>query len=233
MKVQRHLVNARGILPAEHRIRRDGAEEGDLVLQLSGNVLLRAAEQHVGLDSKRPEFLHAVLGGFRLQFARRLDEGHIGQVHVDGVGLHAIVKARLELPLADGFQEGLALDVAHGAADFHQDDIHILGYLFHGALDFIRDVRDHLHGLAQVVAAALFLDDGVVDPAGGDGMVPRCGNRRETFVVAKIQIGFRAVVGDENLAVLERRHGARIHVQVGVHLHERDFQPPRFQQCSK
>jgi hypothetical protein len=45
---------------------------------------------------------------------------------------------------------------------------------------------------------------------------------REALVVAEIEIGFGAVVGDENLAVLERAHGAGIHVQVGVELLQRD-----------
>ena len=36
--------------------------------------------------------------------------------------------------------------------------------------------------------------------------------------MAQIQVGFRAVVGDKNLAVLERRHGAGIDVEVGVQL---------------
>jgi hypothetical protein len=35
-------------------------------------------------------------------------------------------------------------------------------------LDLVGDVRDHLHGLAEVVAAALLGDDGVVDLAGGE-----------------------------------------------------------------
>jgi hypothetical protein len=36
--------------------------------------------------------------------------------------------------------------------------------------------------------------------------------------VAKVEVGFGAVVGDEDLAVLERGHGARIDVEVGVQL---------------
>jgi hypothetical protein len=36
--------------------------------------------------------------------------------------------------------------------------------------------------------------------------------------VAQIEIGLGAVVGDEHLAVLERRHRARIHVQIRVRL---------------
>ena len=38
----------------------------------------------------------------------------------------------------------------------------------------------------------------------------------EALVVAEIEIGFRAVVGDEDLAVLVRAHRARIDVQIGI-----------------
>jgi len=36
--------------------------------------------------------------------------------------------------------------------------------------------------------------------------------------VAKIQVGFRAVVGDEYLAVLERAHRPRIDVDIRIEL---------------
>ena len=36
-----------------------------------------------------------------------------------------------------------------------------------GGLDFVGDVRDHLHGLAEIIAAPLAWDDLFVDAAGG------------------------------------------------------------------
>ncbi len=48
--------------------------------------------------------------------------------------------------------------------------------------------------------------------------------------MAEIEIGLGAVVGDKDLAVLERAHGARIDVDVGVHLLHRDLQAARFHQ---
>jgi len=44
----------------------------------------------------------------------------------------------------------------------------------------------------------------------------------EALVVAEVEVGLGAVVGDEDLAVLVGRHGAGIDVQVGVELHDRD-----------
>ena len=38
----------------------------------------------------------------------------------------------------------------------------------------------------------------------------------EAFVVAKVEVGFGTVVGDEDLAVFEGRHGAGVDVEVGI-----------------
>jgi hypothetical protein len=55
----------------------------------------------------------------------------------------------------------------------------------------------------------------------------------EALVVADVQVGLRAVLGDEHLAVLERVHGARIDVEVGVELLHRDAQSARDEQASR
>ena len=68
-----------GVPAAEHRVGRDGAEQGDLVLEVPGDVHIGPAEQHVGLDAQGPQLLHAVLGGLGLQLPRRLDVGHVGE----------------------------------------------------------------------------------------------------------------------------------------------------------
>ena len=43
--------------------------------------------------------------------------------------------------------------------------------------------------------------------------------------MADVQVGFGAVLGDEDLAVLERVHGARIDVEVRIELLHRHVQP--------
>ena len=50
----------------------------------------------------------------------------------------------------------------------------------------------------------------------------------EALVVAEVEVGFGAVVGDEDLAVLEGRHGPGIDVEVGVELHQIDREAARF-----
>src|SRR5690606_36711335 len=44
----------------------------------------------------------------------------------------------------------------------------------------------------------------------------------ETFVVTEVQVGLGAVIGDEYLTVLDRIHRARVHIEVGVELHDAD-----------
>ena len=51
----------------------------------------------------------------------------------------------------------------------------------------------------------------------------------EALVMAEIEIGLGAVIGDEHFAVLERAHGAGIHIDVGIQLEHGDFEAARFE----
>ena len=108
-----------------------------------------------------------------------------------------------------------------------------LGLQPHPALDLVGDVRDDLHGVAEVLAAALPRDDRRVDLAGGDvrGLVEV--DVEEALVVADVEVGLGAVIGDEHLAVLERVHRARIDVQIGVELLHDDAQSARGEQIAE
>ena len=132
-----------------------------------------------------------------------------------------VVAAELDAHLADRLEERQRLDVAHRAADLDHADVGIAGAERDAALDLVGDVRDHLHGRAEVVAAALLGDHALVDPAGGEVAVAPGGGAHEALVVAEVEVGLGAVVGDEHLAVLERAHGARIDVDVRVELDHR------------
>ena len=50
-------------------------------------VLVRAAQEHVGLDTDGPQLLHGVLGRLGLELSGCVDEGDEGEVHVDHVVL--------------------------------------------------------------------------------------------------------------------------------------------------
>src|SRR5205085_8205485 len=122
--------------------------------------------------------------------------------------------------LADGFEERQRLDVAHGAAylDYGNVGRVLLGGGAYGPLYLVRDVRDDLNGLAEVVAAPLLLDDGKIDAPRRPVVRARQARVREALVVAEVEVCLRAVVGDEDLAVLEGRHRAGVNVYVRVEL---------------
>ena len=155
-----------------------------------------------------------MLGGLGLQLAGGSDVGH--QRHVQE---EAVVAADVVADLAGGLEERQGLDVADGAADLGDHDVD--AGATHGpdpVLDLVGDVRDHLDRVTEVVAAALLGDHAAVDLAGRDvGDLVELGVE-EALVVADVEVGLGAVVGDEHLAVLERVHRPGVDVEVGVEL---------------
>src|SRR5690606_15294439 len=114
-------------------------------------------------------------------------------------------------------------------ADLDQGHVVAGGGGVDAALDLVGDVRDHLHGAAEVVAAAFLADHRLVDLAGADRIAPGQAGVDEALVVAQVQVGLGAIVGDVDLAVLERAHRARVHVDVRVQLHQGDPQAARLE----
>ena len=145
--------------------------------------------------------------------------GHQRQMDVD-----AGAAAELHAELADGFEERQRLDVADRAADLHHADVRAVRAELDAALDLVRDVRNDLHGGAEIIAAPLLRDDALVDAAGGEVAVAAGRRAHEALVVAEVEIGLGAVMRDEHFAVLERAHGARVHVDVRVELDHRDLE---------
>ena len=99
-------------------------------------------------------------------------------------------------------------------------------------LDFVGDVRNHLHRFAQVIAAPLLGENRFVDSPGGPVVVAGQFGVGEALVVPEIQIGFRAVIGDVHFAVLVRAHRARIDVQIGIAFLEGDSETAAFEETA-
>ena len=79
--------------------------------------------------------------------------------------------ADFERELAQRFEEKQSFHVADGATDFgdqHVDIGVVVGDFVDARFDLIGDVRDELHGFAEVVATAFFLDDGIEHLPGGE-----------------------------------------------------------------
>jgi hypothetical protein len=158
---QRHLVDGGDVLGGDDRLLVDVAEQGDLALDVGIEEAVGAAEQDIGLDADRSQIADAVLCRLGLELAGRADEGDQRQVDVERV-----VAPDVLAELADRLEERQALDVADRAADLDQRDVDALRRRADGVLDLVGDVRDDLHGPPQVLAAALLLDDALIDFAG-------------------------------------------------------------------
>ena len=76
----------------------------------------------------------------------------------------------------------------------------------------VRNMGDHLDSRPEVIAAPLFFDYPRIDLPCRDIVAFRGGNARKPLIVSEVKIGLGAVISDEHLTVLIRRHGARIDI---------------------
>ena len=187
--------------------------------------LVTAQDNDIRVDTHALQLLDTVLGGLGLVLVGAGEEGH--QRHMDE---HAVLPPHLQRYLTRGLQKGLTLYVPDGAADLGDDDVSpgLAPHAVDEVLDLVGDVRDDLHRRAQILAPPLLVQHIPVDLAGGE-----IGETVEVFVdkafiVPKVEVRFRAVLGDENFSVLIRAHGARVDVDIRVELLRRDLEPPRF-----
>ena len=79
-------------------------------------------------------------------------------------------------------------------------------------------MRDNLHCLSQIVAAAFLVDYALVDTSGGNVVGARGANVGESLVVAQVEVGLVPVDGHVAFAVLIRVERTGVDVDVGVEL---------------
>ena len=221
---QGHLVDTAGIHHADHRALLHVGEQGYLAPLLLRHRAIGAAQQNVGLDSDGAQLFNRVLGGLGLQLAGGWNVGQ--QREVDE---QYIVVPQLHPHLPDRLQKGQRLDISHGAADLHHGHVVPLGPLLDAPLDLVGDMGNHLYRGPQIVTAALLADHLLIYAAGGEVVALAHGNTHEALVVAQIQIGLRPILGDEHLAMLERAHGAGVHVDIGIQLEQGDLDAARLE----
>src|SRR5579864_5026816 len=207
--------------------RGDVAEQRDFRFQFRRERNVAAAKQNVRLNSDAEQFLDAMLRGFCFVFTGGSDERDESQMNVN-----CVVGTEFETHLANRFHEWERFDVSDRAADFDDYDVHIIGNFAKRGFDFVGDVGNHLNSLAEVIAAALFGQNGFVDAARGPIVIARQLGIREALVVAKIEIGLGAIVGDVHFTVLIGRHRARIYVEIGIALLKSDIEAAGFEQAA-
>src|SRR6185312_5819308 len=219
---ERHFVNAVvDVLFLDDGFERDVAKEGNFLANFFIQRKFAAANQHVRGDADFAELGDGLLGGLGLEFSGGLNERDVGDVNE-----HDVAVTGFEREFADGFNERQAFDVAGGAADFGDDDVRLAVFAkdVNAVLNFIGDVRNHLHGFAEVFAFALVIENGLIDLAAGEVIEAGQFDVGEPLVMAEVEVGFRAVIEHVDFAVLIGVHGARIDVKVGVELLEDDFE---------
>ena len=227
---QRALVQAGHGQVLDDALRLDVAEGADLAADVGAHAAVGAQDDDVRVDAHTLQLLDRVLGRLGLVLVGAGDVGH--QHHMDEA---AVVAALLQAHLPDGLQEGLALDVAGGAADLGNDHIGPGGgsHVVDVALDLVGDVGDDLDGLAQIGTLTLLVQDVPVHLAGGQVGVLVQVLVDEALVVAQVQVGLGAVVGDKHLTVLQGAHGAGVHVDVGVQLLAGHLQAAALEQAAQ
>ena len=226
---QGDLVQHRGGEVGDGILHRDVAEQGDLLQNIPGHRRVAAADDDIGLDAQGEQLFGGVLGGLALQLPGAGDGYDEGDMEK-----HDVVASPLGGYLADGLQEGLGLDIAHGAADLHDGHVSVRGVQrVNVPLDLIGDVGDDLDRGSQIVPGPLPVEHVPVDLPRGDGGVDGEVFVDKALIVAQVQVGLGPIVGDEDLPVLVGAHGARVHVQVRVQLLDLYPQAPLLQQAAQ
>src|SRR5580698_57737 len=149
--------------------------------------------------------------------------------------VHHVLVADVVAHLANRFQERQRLDVADGSANLDDADFGMarLGDALDMRLDLVGDMRNHLDGRAEILAAAFFLDNGVINLARRYVVRALEVLVDETLVVPQIEVGFRAVFRHEDLTMLIWIHGTGIHVDIRIQLLNGNAHAARFEKPSE
>ena len=155
--------------------------------------------------------------------------------HQRQVAVHHVLVADVVAHLTNRFEEGQPLDVADRAADFDDADVGAGGLrdALDVRFDLVGDVRNHLDGRAEIIAAPLLFDHRVIDLARRNVVRALQVLVDEALVVPEIEIGLGPILGHEDLAVLVRVHRTGIDVDIGVELLNGDAETARLEEPSE
>ena len=212
-----HIIDAWHVFALNHTFEIDITERCHLLTHAIRQVLLGTEHEHIGLNTHTLHLLDRMLSRLGLKFVGSLEIRHIGEMHA-----HRLV-AKFPAKLTDGLKEWSTLDVANRTANLGDDEVELIIIAPHSMLDLVGDVRNHLNGLAKIVATTLTVDDGLVDPASSDRIVARCADASETLIVAKVEVGLHAIDSHIALTMLVWVERTRVDVDIWVELLYCDF----------
>lgn len=161
-----------------------------------------------------------------LELASRRDVRHQRQVNINGAAARQIIAE-----LANCLQKRHGFNIADRATDFTKNEIILLITFDNEVLDLVRDVRNHLNSRAEIISPAFLFDDIPVDTSGRNIVLLVGRTSCKALIVTKIKVSFSAIVGHKDLAVLIRRHRARIDVEIGVELADPHAVSTSLQEC--
>ena len=215
MQVERDFVDRWSVHARENFLRAHVAEKRDLFAHFVGKIVVRAAHDEIRLDAERTQLFHRMLRRLGFDLVGGGDIGHERAVHEEH-----IARWLLFSELAGCLDERLPFDVTDRAPDFGDDDIRaaLVRNAAQTLLDRFRHMRNDLHGAAQKVATPLARDKRLIDGPLREIRFPRKAFVDKALVMTQVEIAFMAIVGHEDLAVLEGAHGARVDIEVWIHL---------------
>ena len=181
LQVTGYLINRVRIHKGDHGPLFYVGEQGDLAACALVHFNRAAAQQHFGLQTNRAQFLDRVLGRLGFDFTGSRNVRNKREVHKQRIG-----RPQLQHELTHCLEEGLAFNVACGAAYFHHGDLGIPRSLDDPIFDLVSDVRNHLNGAAQVIAPAFLAQHRVVYAACCKVIGTAHHGTRESLVVTQI-----------------------------------------------
>ena len=90
--------------------------------------------------------------------------------------------------------------------------------------DHVGNVGDHLNGRTEVFTAAFTLQNFRINFPGCDVAVLIQVDVNKPFIMAKVEVGLRAIVGNEHFTMLIRVHRPRIDIDIRVEFLNGDLQ---------
>ncbi len=188
----RHVIDRADVARLDHRAFAHVAEQAELAALLARDFAVGAAQQDIRLDADRAQLLDRMLRRLGLQLAGRGNIGQQRQVDIDawprGSSLPSWrIASKNGRPSMSPTVPPISTSTKSTALIAVEDEF----------LDRVGDVRNDLHRAAEIIAAPLLGDDVLIDAAGGDIVAAIGRAAGEALVMAKVEIGLGAVVGDE------------------------------------
>ena len=123
--------------------------------------------------------------------------------------LQEVVLACTSPQLSHGLDERPTLDITNRSTKLDNTCIRLFiciidrdpGYSFNPILDSVCEVRNNLHGPADVVASSLALNDMMIDFSRRDVVFLGQCDVQVTFVVAQVKINFSPIVENKDLSM--------------------------------